>query len=97
MFLYSAVPETVYTPEIHMISWMMADHNHIYTINGYSGNYPKGWVMAYQNREAYLTAVEKWFLQKKITDTSTVYAYIPEEDRWISYEEVRKMARKIEN
>ena len=88
MFLYSLNPEAGYGPKIQMITWYIADRYDLQTINGYTGNYPYGWGLSVSGRDAYENEIRSWLELKEITDTSHIYGYIAEENRWVSYEEV---------
>ena len=91
--LVSNNPDAVYSPELQMVAWMIADEWDIRTINGYTGNYPKGWSLAYNNSEEYMINVQNWLVTNGIIDISNVYAYIPEENRWIKYEKIAQDER----
>ncbi|MBR3104779.1 MAG: hypothetical protein IKH46_13280 [Lachnospiraceae bacterium] len=91
MLMVFADPAVIYSPELQMVAWMIADECNIQTINGYTGNYPRGWNLANNTSEEYLFNVQQWLMTKGITDHSHIYAYIPEENHWIKYEEIAQV------
>lgn len=92
ILIYSLSPDTIYTPEIQLITWMIADRFNVYSINGYTGNYPENWQLAYTDQHDYPEAVDYWLDQKEVTERTHVYAYILEANIWIHYEDLNDFA-----
>lgn len=91
MLLGSLEPDAYYDLEINMITWMLADQLKICTINGYTGNYPKGWDLGYLDQSSYIKAVDGWLDIKQMTDLSNLYVYVPEHNIWLAYYDFRSL------
>ncbi|MBR3516191.1 MAG: hypothetical protein IKO10_07740 [Lachnospiraceae bacterium] len=68
-----------------MDAYEIADHYHLKTINGYSGQFPNGWMGMWDvNNEKYESSVYNWIDKY---DLQNVYAYDRATDKWIPLEE----------
>lgn len=55
-------------------AWHIANRFHLFTINGYSGNFPSGWMdIFYLDRPEYMNAVAKWLSRYRLQDVSNMY------------------------
>ena len=54
-------------------AWMIADHYHIKTVNGYSGMFPPGWPLWDVTTAEYLLRVEQWKLSQGIEEDIWLY------------------------
>lgn len=91
ILLGSLETDAYYTPQTNMIMWMLADYLKLYTINGYTGNYPNGWQMAYIEQNDYIEAVNEWLSYKQISDLTGLYVYVPESNMWLSFNEFQTL------
>jgi len=67
-----------------MKSWMIASENNLYTVNGYSGNFPPGWNLAYTSDEGdYLNRVISYLDIYGATGMDGIYIYDTGIEKWI--------------
>ncbi len=70
-------------PMVNVGGWILAQTRGLYTLNGYSGQFPDGWSMIGLESD-YLNGVKNWVEANRI-DTSTLYAYDMDNNVWIPY------------
>jgi len=72
-----------------MNACIIADHFDIYTLNGYSGNFPPEWDLLEGDLNNYFVMANHWLSVNGITDVSHIYIYYAPEDQWIPYPDYR--------
>lgn len=97
MFIYSGEPfqEGETNWNLQLDSWMLADHFHIKTLDGYSGNVPDGYNL-FPMDPNYLEHAENWILANKL-DTGTIYGYNYVRNTWESYDSIIARKNQIGN
>ncbi len=88
MFILYAQSDKTYDYKTNMLAWQIADHFDINTVNGYSGNFPPDWKLASCGQEDYLQYLKDWLMLHQISNTTPIYAYIPEYKQWVAYNEL---------
>jgi len=69
-----------------MKSWMIASANDLYTVNGYSGNFPPGWNLAYTtDEEDYLNRVISYLDIYCAAERNGIYLYDYSNGEWIQF------------
>jgi hypothetical protein len=83
----SGKKENIY--ENHVDAMLIASHYNLFTINGYSGQFPKNWDgIRDVNGPSYFSSVEKWIDQNQI-DTESFYFVDIESGKWVGLREMK--------
>ena len=89
MFICSANPDAFYDYGTQMLGCLIADHFKLDTVNGYSGNFPNEWYL-FNDQSSYYIAIDHWLEINGIESADGIYGFLAEENRWISYADIRE-------
>jgi len=88
MFIYEKKTDEETPParlaRLQMDAWQIAWQYHIKTLNGYSGNFPKGWELLRVSEEEYISRVEKWVELNDI-EKEGLYGYDIQNNKWLPF------------